>query len=82
MAGEMTVARVGGRLLGWSCRHRGIGTTGGKLCPGLPEREIPVAIPRTPRRVTYPGDECKPSSLRRLDIDARTNRTKGAPAAP
>src|SRR5580700_11096624 len=30
---EMAVARVGGRLLGWSCRHCGIRATRGNLCP-------------------------------------------------
>src|SRR5450755_2902094 len=33
---EMAVARVGGRLLGWSCRHCSTRATRGNLCPGLP----------------------------------------------
>src|ERR1700688_1750137 len=30
---ELAVARVGGRLLGWSCRHCGTRATRGNLCP-------------------------------------------------
>jgi hypothetical protein len=48
---EMAVARVGGRLLGWSCRHCGIRATRGQPMPHYPRTEAegprgaPVAAP-------------------------------------
>ena len=46
---EMAVARVGGRLLGRSCRHCGIRATRGNLCPGLPRGNYPSTAAEGPR---------------------------------
>jgi hypothetical protein len=43
---EMAVARLGGRLLGWSCRHCGTKATGGKVRPGSPGRAIDRRSPQ------------------------------------
>jgi hypothetical protein len=75
-------ARGPGGLEAWACpRAIGASWQASAAFTVADEPSIPV-IWIASRRVTYPVDECKPSSLRRFDIDARTNRTKGAPAAP
>jgi hypothetical protein len=38
---EMAVARVGGRLLGWSCRHCGVRATSGNLFPDCRGGQLP-----------------------------------------
>jgi hypothetical protein len=45
----MTVAQVGGRLLGWSCRRCGTRATRGNLRPGLPRGQLPQDRGRGPQ---------------------------------
>jgi hypothetical protein len=70
---EMAVARVGGRLLGWSCRHCDIRATRGNLCPGPPRGQFP---PRTavegPRRPGGGTDGHASGKRRASDGDLRT----------